>query len=254
MESVTKVFLSLAAAMVLLTGCANRGPVAPIFPPDLRPVFSQTRDVALPAKGERATAAIGSPMATVGRKTFKEAIRIRGNVFAEGDDGSGSTIRYYMGPGTYPLSYRDLKGNRFYGAGAGKLVWVKKGKDSSADDVKVYFQLTTTNELLVSGLYPDHADLYSARVYAASFDLVESDDKVEDSIKRELVYTGRTGNSLSLLYREFINDMARPAFSQQLQYDIGSDPVIGYQGARFKVLSTDNTGITYEVLEPLRAQ
>lgn len=246
--------LALASAALLLSGCANRGPVEPIFPPDFRPVFSQTREVAYPAKGERATAAVGSTMATVGRRTFRDAIKVQGMVSAEGDDGSGSKIRYYVNGGLYLLSYRDLSGNRFYSTGPGKLVWVKNGIDNSADDVKVFFQVTPTNELIVSGLYPDHATLYSAKVHSARFELVESDSKADDSFKRELVYTGRSGNSLSLLYREFINDMARPAFSQQLQYDIGSDPVIGYQGARFRVVSTDNTGITYEVLEPLKTQ
>lgn len=73
----------------------------------------------------------------------------------------------------------------------------------------------------------------------------------EPTFRRELVYTGRAGNTLGLLYREFQNDMARPAFSQQLQYDITNDPVIGYKGARFKVLGADNTSITYEVLAHL---
>lgn len=31
----------------------------------------------------------------------------------------------------------------------------------------------------------------------------------------------------------------------------GSDPIIGYKGARFKIVAADNTGITYEVLAHL---
>ena len=73
----------------------------------------------------------------------------------------------------------------------------------------------------------------------------------EDSFKRELVYTGISKNVVSILYREFKNDMARPAFTQDIKYDLGEGSEIGYRGARFKVISATNTGITYTLLKPL---
>ena len=45
--------------------------------------------------------------------------------------------------------------------------------------------------------------------------------------------------------------MARPAFTQELKYDLGEGKVIGFKGARFEVLSATNVGIRYKVLRHL---
>lgn len=73
----------------------------------------------------------------------------------------------------------------------------------------------------------------------------------KDSFKKELLYLGKSGNTINLTYREFSDNFARPAFTNNLQYDLGDGNVIGYQGARFKVISADNTSITYEVIKHL---
>jgi hypothetical protein len=72
-----------------------------------------------------------------------------------------------------------------------------------------------------------------------------------ESFKRELVYGGVSQNTVTVLYREFVNDMARPAFSQELKYDLAKGDVIGYRGARFQVLGVTNTGVKYRVLKHL---
>lgn len=76
-------------------------------------------------------------------------------------------------------------------------------------------------------------------------------DRKNTSFRRELVYSGGSGSTINLLYREFSNDMARPAFSQELRYDLTQSRIIGYRGARFELLRTDNTGITYKVISHL---
>jgi hypothetical protein len=70
----------------------------------------------------------------------------------------------------------------------------------------------------------------------------------EPTFKREIIYTGKSKNELTFQYREFINNMARPAFNQELKFDITDDKIIGYKGARFEVLSAGNTIIKYKVL------
>lgn len=72
-----------------------------------------------------------------------------------------------------------------------------------------------------------------------------------DSFKRELVYSGVSQNTISILYREFKDDLARPAFSQELKYDLSQGKEIGYKGARFEVIKATNTGLTYKVLKSL---
>ena len=52
----------------------------------------------------------------------------------------------------------------------------------------------------------------------------------------------------------FSDDMARPAFTQDLTYDLADGDEIGFRGARIKVLKATNTAITYVVLKPLAAE
>lgn len=65
---------------------------------------------------------------------------------------------------------------------------------------------------------------------------------------QELIYAGRSGTTIRVLYREFVNDTARPAFSQEITYDLNDGSEIGFKGVRIEVLEATNTKITYKVL------
>ena len=66
--------------------------------------------------------------------------------------------------------------------------------------------------------------------------------------RRHLIYTGKSGSILHLVYREFINDLARPAFSQDLNFDLSEGRVIGFKGAQFEIAAATNTTITYKMI------
>lgn len=70
----------------------------------------------------------------------------------------------------------------------------------------------------------------------------------DKSFKRQFIFNGKVGNSLKFTYREFLNDFARPAFNQDLQYDLTESNVIGFRGLRIEVLKANNTTIEYKVL------
>lgn len=74
------------------------------------------------------------------------------------------------------------------------------------------------------------------------------DPKCRDCFKKEFVFNGKAGNSLKFVYREYINDMARPAFNQDLQYDLSESNIIGFKGMRIEVIKATNTAIYYQVL------
>ncbi len=74
-------------------------------------------------------------------------------------------------------------------------------------------------------------------------------------VRAEILYQGAAGGVLRLLYREYSNDMARPAFSQELTYDLGELPmVVAVKGARIEVLEAGNAGIRYRILSGFDAQ
>jgi hypothetical protein len=66
--------------------------------------------------------------------------------------------------------------------------------------------------------------------------------------KSELIYNGRVGDALRFIYREFYNDMARPSFTQEIQYDLGISKIVGFKSARLEILEASNTKISYQVI------
>jgi len=71
----------------------------------------------------------------------------------------------------------------------------------------------------------------------------------DDSFRKTLIYNGRVGNNLKVGYREFMNDMARTAFSNEVVYDLSGSNIIGYAGARIQVIDASNTEIKYKVIK-----
>ncbi|MEW5801088.1 MAG: hypothetical protein AB1847_03180 [bacterium] len=71
----------------------------------------------------------------------------------------------------------------------------------------------------------------------------------EGSFKAELIYTGKMDNIIRISYREYIDNMARPAFSQELRYDLSEGNEISFQSLRMKVLEATNTKITIQVID-----
>ena len=66
--------------------------------------------------------------------------------------------------------------------------------------------------------------------------------------KKEFIFNGRAGNTLNFTYREYINNLARPAYTQNLQYDLSESNIVGFRGLRIEVLNATNTNIEYKVL------
>ena len=68
------------------------------------------------------------------------------------------------------------------------------------------------------------------------------------AIQQTLLYNGKIGNRITLSYREFSDDYARPAFTNEVVYDLAESKVLGYKGARLEVLTATNTELVYKVI------
>jgi hypothetical protein len=66
--------------------------------------------------------------------------------------------------------------------------------------------------------------------------------------QQTLIYSGKVGDKITLGYREFFNEVARPAFSNDVVYDLSASSILGYKGARLQVINATNTEISYKVL------
>lgn len=76
-----------------------------------------------------------------------------------------------------------------------------------------------------------------------------TEDGIDDrGFRRTLIYSGRVGDKLRIAYREFSNNVARGAFSNDVEYDLSESNIIGYAGAQLEIIEATNIQIRYKVI------
>ena len=79
------------------------------------------------------------------------------------------------------------------------------------------------------------AETASRRVPApAKYTVMQTTNNVGGGFKKDLVYQGMQADTLRISYREYADDMARPAFAQDLTYNIekGEPTIVVFQNVR----------------------
>lgn len=116
----------------------------------------------------------------------------------------------------------------------------------------IYTQVDNKEYSIAISRIDDHMALYSRgsvfQMKPVTYTKLKLPIKEKDYFRQEFIYNGKVGNSLKFIYREFTNDYARPAFMQELQYDISESNVIGFKGLRIAIINVNNTSITYKVV------
>lgn len=216
----------------LLTGCGAPLPLA---------YHGTTSVVAIPEINTEATAEIGQTMISKANVTKLAAIKISSDV-SELVNFPGTTTVH---AGNLPLFASNQEG-RFY-----------------RDYTATYTAFGATVEAGNGGIFVPNDKTKPPVIYHFAMkylygnkpvtDITESTAERwgKDSFKKELVYSGVSQNTISVLYREYFDNVARPAFSQELKYDLAQGNAIGYKGARFEVIKASNTELTYKVIKPL---
>jgi hypothetical protein len=75
-----------------------------------------------------------------------------------------------------------------------------------------------------------------------------------NNFQQTLIYNGRVGDRIRIGYREFSGDVARPAFSNEVDYDLSESREITYRGARLRIIEANNQRIDYVVLSNFNTQ
>lgn len=75
-----------------------------------------------------------------------------------------------------------------------------------------------------------------------------------NSFQQTLLYNGKVGSKVNIGYREFSGDMARPAFSNAVEYDLNESQQIGYKGALLDIIEANNQMIKYKVLKNFKVR
>jgi hypothetical protein len=75
---------------------------------------------------------------------------------------------------------------------------------------------------------------------------------VQSGFKYELIYRGLSDGIVTVSYKEYSNDLARPAFQQDLSYTLGSgDTTVAFRNLRIEIHAADNFGINFTVISGL---
>ncbi len=84
--------------------------------------------------------------------------------------------------------------------------------------------------------------------------ILRKEDKVylTGSFRQELIYNGKSSSTIKMSYREFKDDFARPAFTQELSYDLAESKTVGFRGMNIEIIEATNSHIKYILKSPMR--
>lgn len=216
----------LAATIIMSFGCA-----APFMAAN-----PETQIWAEPVQGVEATAYVGDPILAVGKAQQKRAIVVPAAL---------STGGFELAAGEYLVTV--MRDDGIYRA-AVQPSDTKSSAMNSFLNVALTGQKPTVPTRLQWRDRPDQEPQLCVggsciRNPPATLEWIDV-----ESFERRLIFSGRSGNVIRAEYREFRNDLARPAFSTELVFDLGRSHVIGVKGSRIKVLGLSNQAIKFQVL------
>ena len=81
----------------------------------------------------------------------------------------------------------------------------------------------------------------------AAFSYQKKNVTYQNAFQQILIYNGKVGHKINIGYKEFNNDFARPAFSNNVEYDLSESKVIRYKGAELEIIKATNQFIEYKV-------
>ena len=70
----------------------------------------------------------------------------------------------------------------------------------------------------------------------------------EGSFAAELIYSGLSQDTIRISYREFSGDLARPAFYQELIYDLSESKRITFRSIVLEIIEATNSSLTFKVI------
>ena len=70
----------------------------------------------------------------------------------------------------------------------------------------------------------------------------------EKNFKQEFMYGGKSSSTIKFQYREYLGNIIRPAFTQEVQYDLKEGNLISFRELKIKILKATNNYIEYEII------
>ncbi|MBS7669213.1 hypothetical protein [Croceicoccus gelatinilyticus] len=227
MKRIASCFLALSLAACAGTPAPNYIPVS--------------KEISFPEIGVVTVASLGEDMVKQGIYTETDGI----------ETSSENNIKgYKLSPGFYPQISEDEEytyhsfSMRSSRDGSGYLI---SNRDFLGFPLAIPQSISASKSkqetcVVVGGINGKACDTEHAFVRTRRPSLSDRD------LQQTLIYSGRVGDRIKIGYRESSGNMARPAFSNEAEYDLTTSDEIAYRGARLKVIEADNQKIRYIVL------
>ncbi|WP_323004165.1 hypothetical protein [Denitromonas sp.] len=207
----------IAAAIVLMTGCTT-------VTYNGTDIFVE--EISHPEVGKVITAYVGDHMVQKGTITEESVLLVHKTI-----DGA----LYDIPAKKYPQIGYDEKQDFYSAAGV-----IRSGL---ADPIQALaLRKEENSELCVVTTFGGSA------CYKGVYERKKQLSERGNSFQQTLIYSGRIGDKINIGYREFSNNTARPAFNNDVEYDLASSSTIGYKGALIEVIKADNSSITYRLI------
>jgi hypothetical protein len=206
------------------------------------------RVVTLPEVGQEHEIAVGGSVLTTARSGIAEAgLRITAEATAEGKRAGGN---YVITIPPIELPSPTGFGNLLHPVRSATFRYAReKGERHglSKPDISVY--IDPADQTALRGKVKFGLSSQDVAFPNARFTVDHCLKTNSKEFRREILYSGGGKGSVQLQYREYMNDFARPAFSQELSYDLSQGTEIGFKGARIRILKISNVGLRYVVLK-----
>jgi len=200
-----------------------------------------SKAISFPALNVETTASLGEDMVSQGVYTEADGIEIFGENNIKG---------YRLSPGFYPQIAQD-KDNTYHSYenrptrdGSGYII---SAHDFLSLPLAIPQSIRASKSkqetcVIAGGLSGPICDTEHA------FRRTRKPSLSDRDLQQTLIYSGRVGDRIRIGYRESSGTMARPAFSNEAEYDLSTSKEIAYRGARLRVIEADNQKIRYVVL------
>lgn len=200
----------------------------------------ETTQISRPPLDTVTTAYVGDQMLTQGKVVKQDALIVKSPVKVG--------MSHVIGAGQYLKTGFDEKADYYSGnnpidARSGKLE-----RTSALWDMPQSLMITKADNkiciITITGQMVCAAD-----VPPQSYELGSAETLNNNSFQQTLIYSGRVGNKINIGYREFSSNLARPAFNNDVEYDLNESKTIGYKGALLEVIEATNQFIKYKVIK-----
>lgn len=201
---------------------------------------------AFPAIGQQASVEVGESMIFQETTSLFDLVNGISGPFSFSGKAGFNTYRVVVGPG-------ELRKSKTVGLEAldYEFFYNKSDKPTKFGRPDIVYFFREPDRLHASVNYG--MGVADAEVEGAHLAVNRCIRRGPSDFRQELVYTGVSKGTVTLTYREFKGDFARPAFSQTLTYDLADGNEIGFKGARFRIDAATNLSIKYTVLKQLTA-